>query len=280
MRQSVTVEPSQGYYSLIQFCPDRARLESVNVGVVLFVPSTGYLNALTSRKSRRLQQVFGKGAIDPWWLKTVRESAVAGLLHEHRSGRFRSPADLEQYFATLGNDIQITAPRPTRVESPDESLARLFARLVEGEQAKEDASLPPVVQPIEDAFRRLSAKLASVQFGQRYEIPGYHHAVEAEYLYRNGTANLVRLLRIGNSPSRAVDQAIKLGAEGRVVSKRLQIEFLSARLIIVAAPLLKGTKSAQAEAEFPQLESDFPEAKWIQSDDIGKFAQQVEAEAH
>ena len=29
--------PTTGYYSVIQFCPDRSRLEAANVGVLLFV---------------------------------------------------------------------------------------------------------------------------------------------------------------------------------------------------------------------------------------------------
>ena len=36
-----------GYYSVIQYCPDRSRLEAANVGVLLFVPAGGYLRART-----------------------------------------------------------------------------------------------------------------------------------------------------------------------------------------------------------------------------------------
>lgn len=35
---------SKGYYSLVQYCPDRSRMESANLGVVLFCPDLDFLD--------------------------------------------------------------------------------------------------------------------------------------------------------------------------------------------------------------------------------------------
>lgn len=275
------MEPRKGHYSLIQFCPDRGRAEAVNVGLVLFVPAERRLEVRMAQTSRRVQQIFGKGAIDSWWLKTVRESFERGLMTEHRAGRFATAEDLDRYFSTLGNDIIATPARPTQVEDARASLERLYARFVEATTVgAEEMAIPTVVRPLDEAFRRLSERLVPVQFAQRFTIPGYPHHVQADYVYPNGDANLVRLLRIGESPARAFDQAVKLGGESVVVKKHLRVDNRAARLVVVAAPLLAGTRMTETESKLANLYGDFPDARWVPSAHIPEFAQSVEAAAH
>lgn len=275
------MEPRKGHYSLIQFCPDRGRAEAVNVGLVLFVPAERRLEVRMAQTSRRVQQIFGKGAIDPWWLKTVRESFERGLMTEHRAGRFMSAEDLDRYFSTLGNDIIATPARPTQVEDARASLERLYARFVEATTVGvEEMAIPTVVRPLDEAFRRLSERLVPVQFAQRFTIPGYPHHVQADYVYPNGDANLVRLLRIGESPARAFDQAVKLGGESVVVKRHLRVDNRAARLVVVAAPLLASPKMTETECKLANLYHDFPDAQWVSSAGIPEFAQSVEAVAH
>ncbi|MCG3128299.1 MAG: hypothetical protein CHACPFDD_03181 [Phycisphaerae bacterium] len=275
------MEPRKGHYSLIQFCPDRGRAEAVNVGLVLFVPADRRLAVRMATTSKRVQQIFGKGAIDSWWLKTVRESFERGLMTEHRAGRFAVPEDLDRYFSTLGNDIIATPPRPTQVDDARASLDRLYARFVEAASiGAEEMAIPTVVKPLDDAFRRLHDRMAAVQFAQRFSIPGYPHQVQADYVFPNGDANLVRLLRIGESPARAFDQAVKLGGESVVVTKHLRVNDLAARLVVVAAPLLVGARTVDTEAKLASLYHDFPDAEWVPSASIPTFAQRVEAAAH
>lgn len=275
------MEPRKGHYSLIQFCPDRGRAEAVNVGLVLFVPADRHLEVRMAQTSRRVQQIFGKGAIDPWWLKTVRESFQRGLITEHRAGRFTAAEDLDRYFSTLGNDIIATPVRPTQVEDARTSIERLFARFVEAATVgAEEMAIPTVVKPLDDAFRRMSVRLVPVQFAQRFTIPGYPHHVQADYVYPNGDANLIRLLRIGESPARAFDQAVKLGGESVVVKKHLRVDNRATRLVVVAAPLLAGTKVTETESKLTRLYADFPDAQWVPSSRIPAFAQSVEAAAH
>lgn len=275
------MEPRQGHYSLIQFCPDRGRAEAVNVGLVLLVPAEKKLEVRMAPTSRRVQQVFGKGAVDSWWLKTVRESFQRGLMTEHRAGRFTSAEDLDHYFATLGNDIIATPARPTRVENVQASVERLFARFVGAAlPSEQQAELPAIVKPLDDAFRRLHARLVPVKFGERFTIPGYPHHVQADYVFPNGDASLVRLLRIGQSSSRAFDQAVKLGGESVVIRKHLRVDNRAARLVVVAAPLVADAKLDDTESKLAGLYRDFPDAEWVSSSGISQYAAHVETVAH
>lgn len=49
----------KGHYSLIQYCPDPARRESVNVGVLLFCPEAEFLSALVSSDKCRVARQLG-----------------------------------------------------------------------------------------------------------------------------------------------------------------------------------------------------------------------------
>jgi hypothetical protein len=274
------VKAEKGYYSLIQFCPDRGRAEVVNVGLVLFVPALRQLEVEMTKTAKRVQQVFGRGAIDSWWLNTVRASFERGLLTEHDAGRFASAENLDRYFSTLGNDIVATAARPTRVENPRESFDRLFARFVDvTKSAVDELAIPTVVQPLDEAFRRLRDKLVSVRFDEQFTIHEYPHQVHADYVYSNGDANLVRLLRIAESSARAFDQAVKLGGESVIVKKHLRIDHRGARLVVVAAPLLVNSITANTESKLATLYEDFSDAEWVPSSGIEDFAHRVETQA-
>lgn len=273
------MEAQKGYYSLVQFCPDRGRAEAVNIGVVLLVPAIKHLAVRTIKTSRRITQVFGKGTVDSWWLKTSRESFERRLLTEHAAGRFTSPEGLNEYLATLGNDIVPTPARPTRVENLNADLLRLFTRLVEPASEEGVPTLPHIVKPLEDAFVELRARLVYVGIENSFPIEGLGHAVRADYDYRNGTANLIRLLRIGRSrPGRAIKEAIDLGGESVLVDKHLLVHGLKAKLIVVVAPEKQDEKTDAIEREIERIDKDFP-AEYVLSRAIPAFADQVKSEA-
>lgn len=61
------MNPSKGYYCLIQYCPDLGRLEAANVAVLLFSPERHSLKAKTSCNNRRMIQFFGSEGHD--WIR-------------------------------------------------------------------------------------------------------------------------------------------------------------------------------------------------------------------
>ena len=70
---------SKGYYSLIQYCPDRSRLEGANIGVVLFCPERRFLQARLSNGNDRLRRFFGAGSFDPSALAAAKRAIAARL---------------------------------------------------------------------------------------------------------------------------------------------------------------------------------------------------------
>ena len=49
---------TKGYFSLVQYCPDLARQEAANVGVVLFCPDLQFIRARTTDSVGRNPPVF------------------------------------------------------------------------------------------------------------------------------------------------------------------------------------------------------------------------------
>ncbi len=274
--------PHKGYYSLIQFCPDRGRAEAVNIGLLLFVPDTGHLDVRTVRTAGRVARVFGRGAVDAWWLKTAREAFERGIRREHKAGRFATAADLDKYLATLGNDVVPTPLRTTRVEDAAADMARLFARLVEPSPEtpkRERREVLPIAKPLDDVFTDLSRRMVPVGIGRSFSIMGSHNHIRSDYDYRNGTANLIRLLRVGSSqPGRAVTEAKYLGGESVQVEKHLTIDGRKAKLIVVVTPEVVSEITREVEQEIRRINADYP-TQCVLSDEIPKFADLVRAEA-
>ncbi|MCX6874710.1 MAG: DUF3037 domain-containing protein [Verrucomicrobia bacterium] len=120
--------PTTGHYSLIQYCPDRMRLEAANIGVLLFCPERNYLQARLAPTNRRIDRFFGAEAGD---LKQI--NAMKKIL-EHRlkaeSQVIQDVEGLQRFAELLANEIVITEPRVMLVEEPGVELAQLYEQLV------------------------------------------------------------------------------------------------------------------------------------------------------
>ena len=125
----------EGWYSVIQFCPDRFRAEAVNVGVVLLCPDPHFLRARVAATNQRVARFFGRASFDPTRLNLAKQGI------EHRinasSDDLRTAKDLGDFARTRANDLRLTEPRLTKVTDPEADLSRLFESLVDDEIAKE-----------------------------------------------------------------------------------------------------------------------------------------------
>jgi hypothetical protein len=117
-----------GYSCLIQYCPDAAREEVANVGVVLFCPEPHFLKARTARGNDRLRRFFGPGEVDGERIDVVKQSIKRRLTIDR--DQFRDLASLERFAATRANAMRLTPPRAIAIEDPEAELDRLFDRLV------------------------------------------------------------------------------------------------------------------------------------------------------
>jgi hypothetical protein len=85
----------QGYFCLIQYCPDLARQEAVNVGVLVFCPQSGFLEIKLTEDNDRVARLFGKHSFHPASL----DAAKRGLVY--RLTAHRGPAEDAGGFGTL-----------------------------------------------------------------------------------------------------------------------------------------------------------------------------------
>ncbi len=184
------MKPSKGYYSIIQYCPDLTRLESANIGVLLFCPERYFLKARTARGNRRIQQVFGRKGHDWEQIDSFKLGIEERL--EVESGKINTLEELQEFITTRANLIQITPPRPMRVSEPEKDLEQLFKDLVGGMHRKEKTT----------SFREYVLR----QFTQagvanklkkdiRVQVPLFQRELEVPYGYQNGRLNLVQPAR-------------------------------------------------------------------------------------
>src|SRR5262245_52269084 len=70
-RGTDAMKATTGYYSIIQYCPDQARHEVANVGVVLFCPELPFLKTRMAADTHRIKEVFPGRKPDEKRLKTT-----------------------------------------------------------------------------------------------------------------------------------------------------------------------------------------------------------------
>ncbi len=160
------MKPQPGYYSLIQYCPDAARSEAVNVGVALLCPGLNFLDAALTDNPERAVRLFGKDAVQPQALRAAKEAIKARLTQG--SDRPMTLEDFQKFIDTCANDIVLTNPRPMKLlrEAPLE-LASLFEQLVERRVAKR-TRVGRLAPELEEMFRTL------VHEGRAADSPGSH----------------------------------------------------------------------------------------------------------
>ncbi len=118
----------QGYLCLIQFCPDRARMVTVNIGLVVFCPALDLLEERGTDSDERAARLFGPDE----FRSDLLAAAKQGLVNRLRSPEMRphSLEELQHFVDTRGNDLMRTPPRSMRITDPIRQADDLFRRLV------------------------------------------------------------------------------------------------------------------------------------------------------
>ena len=163
--------------------------------------------------------------------------------------------------------MRLTPPRAVPIRDFDASLEEAFERLVlvpGHDDLDEESAIPAIAKPLNDVFTSLSAGLKRVGIKRSFKLDGLGYSAKSDYDYRNGTANLVRLLRVGSyRPAAAVKRAIDLGGESVQVSRHLIVDELKAKLVVVVTPVEFSSRTQKIEAEIIKVATDYPEAKCV-----------------
>jgi hypothetical protein len=218
-----------GFYSLIQYCPDLSRLESANLGVVLYCPEMGFLDLKLSSNTKRVRKFFGREAGNASQLQAMLSSIRARLLAERE--RIKCLADLEHFAAIQGNSIQLTPARRVLVDKPLAELNRLFNLMVGGETRRREKA---------DVVTLLAKEFATPKYiplirrKVQVVVPFIRRAITIPYGYQNGRFNLVQPASfLGDAPSDLLQKVGGLAVEGEELFHNPSNQYGELQLIVV-----------------------------------------------
>ena len=263
---------ARGYYSLIQYCPDLSKAESVNVGVLLFCPESKFIDARTSSGNDRVRRLVGTGNFDPARLQAAKKAIEARLRICQED--FRTVEDLNRFIDTRANELLFTPPRPMKVINPEVDLDALFKELVGGRVRRKTRT--PEFPELDRTFREPRFK-NRILFDQRVEIPVLDRTIDVPYAYRNGALNLIKPQRFPKPESNATEVAMRLAAEGNLLARYEAEDGTSRQLIVVS--VADHQQASEREKKIQRILKEF-RTKFVPHSQIDDFVRKVQREAH
>lgn len=262
---------TKGYYSVIQYCPDRSRMEAANIGVLLLCPEVGFVKARTAEGNDRIRRFFRGQPIDLVRVNAAKRSIERRV--EVDRDNFSTPEDLVRFMDTRGNDILLTRPRPMKVQDPQADLDALFRELVGGRARRERAEAE--IPTLDQVFRR-PALQNRVLFDQEVIIPVLRRPLRVPYAFRNGVLNLVKPHRFAAEENRATLTAMRLASEGELLHRHP--ENGEQRKLIVVSAFESTAISTDLPNRVGAVLSEF-HVRVVPENEIEAFAAEVE-QAH
>ena len=224
---------TKGYYCLVQYCPDIARAEAANVGVVLFSPEHRFIQARMSESIRRIRRFFGED-VDGYRHLNAMKSALATRLQVEKAN-FATIGDLQQFVDTRANKIILTQPKSVKVFEPEADLEALYKELV-AEPTKpltEQANLPLRCR-LDNLLSEQSLK-PFIRTKLEIDIPTLKEIVRIPYGFQNGRFNLIRPVVFKHQAESSVKAAaFRNGVEGLTLYNHADANLGELQLIVVA----------------------------------------------
>jgi hypothetical protein len=224
---------TKGYFSLVQYCPDFARQEAANVGVVLFCPERQFIRAQTSKTIGRIRRFFGEDGDGYLHLLGMMEALSSRL--DVEQSEFKTLEDLQQFIAKMANKIILTQPKPMRVLDPQADLEALYLELVA------DPKKPLTVQAQIPLRKRLDAVLAEndvrrfIQRKIEVHVSTLKETLCVPYAFQNGRFNLIQPIEFKHQNEAGVKTAAcKHAVEGLSLHRHRDAKFGDLQLIVVA----------------------------------------------
>ncbi|MCR4317874.1 MAG: DUF3037 domain-containing protein [Planctomycetes bacterium] len=251
---------TNGYYSLIQFCPDRARAETINVGVALFCPEQAFLDSKFCGSNKKIKNVFGFEGYDISRINETKKNVQLRIKKE--AAYIKNKSDFARFAGSLGNELLMTAPRHLLTENPEIELGSLFNELVGGKPKKPHA--PPASPGLDECFQELSAQHRA-KLRHPVVVPKLEITIEVPYAYKNGKWNYVKPQKFQRS-----DPAMRLAVEGDLLRKYAD----NANLIVIPS-----FEDSQIKSSVLYLFKEY-NVETVLEDEIDDFIARVKKEAH
>lgn len=265
-----------GYYSLVQYCPDASRLESVNVGVVLFCPKLNYLDVSLAKNDDRISRVFKGREFRPWTLESAKNALAERLRSE--SYRPRSLEEFQHFIDTRGNELVLTQARTMRVAQPSDELEALFKELVlEPARPQRNRSSRQVPDVLEGVFSRLVLERRALR-DVRAMIPLVNKQIACPYAYRNGALHYVKPQRFSPVESAATATAMKLAVEGDLLV-RLGADEQGEKRLVVLVQFTSGDPNQELRERVLKVLAEY-RVRAVAPEQVSAYAEEVQREAH
>lgn len=199
----------QGYYSLVQYCPDPARAEVANVGVLLFSPGHEFIDVRLSKGVQHVKSIFKGRDLDAEQIRFAKKTIKDRVAHQKKE--LQTLDDLKQFISLRFNTVLLTPPRSIAVEDPSAQLEALFQELVGPESQRRTLPRP---YPEVDAFFRQPEIAQHVEFDKEIIIPKYNRPVKMPYVFTNGQVFHVMPHRFTSA-----SEAFRIMGEGKLLAR-------------------------------------------------------------
>jgi len=235
------MKPAQGYYSLIQYCPDLTRLEAATVGVLLFCPEREFLKARTTRDNRRIQRFFGREGHDWQQVNSFKRAIEERLAVEQP--HIQRLEDLDQFIALRANELRITPPRAIRVDDPEADLAALFCDIVGSEPRRTTSG--SLVRHVGD--RLLKAGLEKkIERNVPVLVPVFGRPTTIPFAFQNGRFQLIQPVRFeAEKVEQSLNTACRYAVEGRSLYEHRDAKLGDMKLVVVGKFRPKDTETKE-----------------------------------
>lgn len=244
--------PVKGYFCLVQYCPDLARKEVANVGVLLFSPEHDFLEARLTSNNQRVRRFFGEHADHAKHVNAMKEAFIERLRVEKRE--FADLEDLSLFVQTRANRIILTVPKAVRVVNPPSDLEALFATLVaEPSQGELVAGQVLVDLPIRERLNQVLTMpdlVPKIRTSIHVQVPVLKKEVVMPFGFQNGRFNLIQPANFSQaSITKVRDAACRLAVEGDSLYQHRDPELGDLQLVVVADFRRTGSEGAEAVKE-------------------------------
>lgn len=267
---------ARGFYSVIQYCPDRFRAEAVNVGLVLLRFEPHAVCVRIENNHERVRKLFGLARPELKDLALATQGLKSRI--EKCADDFRTEEDLAAFAATRANDLRLTEPRLAKLANFEEDFDRLYSQLVEQlatEKRTHQTAAEKLPSRLQELFSRLSAEKKLWTPG-KITVPVFNSEMEIPYAYQNGVVNYIKP-HVFPETKRAEGQAARLAVNGDLI-QRNPVDGETRRLIVVSARETPEQEKAIDNHIAPLFEEYH--VRLIRPDDVDEFAEEVEASAH
>lgn len=235
------MNPVKGHYSIVQYCPDLARRETVNIGIVLLVPDRSFLQTRMVADNDRVKHFFGTKGDDAKTLSAFKKSFAARI--DAEQGRIHTLESFQKFIDTRGNQIQLTEPAFVKVRECRETIDDLFEQLVGGK-----AKSPKRVTFTES----LQARFDEAGLGEivckdiTLPVPILNRETKVPLGFQNGVFHLLQPVAFEFDKEESnFNRASKYSMEGRIFQAHPDKEYGELRFNVI------GRFASQSDSSIP-----------------------------